>query len=184
MHRTPRANLYLGLVCLVFAVAIAGLWVPFDTDSGLLETVRRRVSIGDALAPTIAAFFIGFGGLLLMVSDRNANDQPALSAVHLRFIVALVALLVVVFSVMRWTGPLAVALVGPEEPYRILRDTAPWKWLGFAAGGVLLVTGLIAAIERRMSLRAVLIGLGVVLALIAVFDLPFDDLLLPPNGDV
>jgi hypothetical protein len=30
----------------------------------------------------------------------------------------------------------------------------------------------------------VLVGALVVLALVAIFDLPFDDLLLPPNGDV
>ena len=78
---------------------------------------------------------------------------------------------------MRWEGPVLV------EEYRLLRASAPWKWVGFVLGGTVVVTGLISAIERRLSLRALLIGIAVTVALIVLFDLPFDDLLLPPNGE-
>ena len=48
----------------------------------------------------------------------------------------------------------------------------------------MIVTGIIAVLERRLSRRGVITGICAVLVLIAVFDLPFDDLMLPPNGDV
>ena len=85
---------------------------------------------------------------------------------------------------MRWLGPLAVELFGAEGSYRALRDTAPWKHLGFVAGGTLLVAGLMALVEGRLTMRGVVIGLLATFALILLYDLPFDDLLLPPNGDV
>jgi hypothetical protein len=47
-----------------------------------------------------------------------------------------------------------------------------------------MVGGLISYIEGHLRIRSFLIGLGSALALVAVYDLPFDDLLLPPNGDV
>ena len=65
-----------------------------------------------------------------------------------------------------------------------MRDTAPWKYIGFILGGVVLIAGLIALVEGRVSLRGVVLGLMATFALIVVYDLPFDDLLLPPNGDV
>ncbi len=184
MTSKTRANLFIGLGCLALGLVVAFIWVPLDTDTGLIEKVRRRVSIGDALAPTIAAAFVGLGGLLLLLSERNAEVQPFPSRNNLRFVLFFLVMLVIVFGVMRWAGPFAVQLTGSDEPYRTLRDTAPWKWIGFALGGFGLVVSLISAVERRLRLRTVIIGVAAVIALIAIFDLPFDDLLLPPNGDV
>ncbi len=83
---------------------------------------------------------------------------------------------------MRFAGPLAAAFT--ESGYRPLRDTIPWKYIGFIAGGTCLVAGLKALVEGRVTMRGVVIGLAACLVLIALYDLPFDDLLLPPNGDV
>ena len=80
-----------------------------------------------------------------------------------------------------WTSNL---VTGAEQEYRLLRDTVPWKYAGFAVGGTLAITVTVSLLERRFSLRALLVGLIAVAAMIAVYDLPFDDLLLPPNGDV
>lgn len=182
MTSKSGATWALGLVCLVFALVIAALWVPLDVETGLIEKVRRRVTIGDALAPTVAAAFIGLGGLLLMLAPGRNGDER-LSGRNLRFLALLLSGLVAALLLMRWAGPLAVAVLDAGE-YRLLRDTAPWKWIGFALGGFALVAGLIVWIEGRLSLRALLVAAGAVLALIAVFDLPFEDLLLPPNGDV
>ncbi|MEM8591356.1 MAG: hypothetical protein AAGF13_02405 [Pseudomonadota bacterium] len=168
----------------MFALLAIFVWVPLDTDTGLIERVRRRVTIGDALAPTIALAIIALGGLLLLISDRNSDTQPSMRPANLTYAATFLAALLATFALMRWAGPAAVSLLGPDEPYRLLRDTAPWKWIGFALGGTGLITGLIATIERRFTLRALLVGLGFTAALIALFDLPFDDLLLPPNGDV
>ena len=89
---------------------------------------------------------------------------------------------------MRWTGPLAVWLAGSasdtELSYRALRDTAPWKYIGYLTGGTMLVGGLIALINRCVTWRTIAIGLFVSAALAGIYDLPFEDLLLPPNGDL
>ncbi len=184
MSPHPRNNLYFGLFFLAFAVFVAAVWVPLDTETGLIEKVRRQINIGDALAPTVAAFFVGFGGLLLLVLERNDPDQPGLGAAKLRFLGVLLGVLVLGFLIMLYAGPIAVSLFGGEAEYRTLRDTAPWKYIGYFLGGGFIVSGLISQVDGRFSARSVLIGVCVTLALIAIYDLPFEDLLLPPNGDV
>lgn len=104
---------------------------------------------------------------------------------NLIYLFTTIVLLTVSLAVMRYAGPLLVTLIGDEGvSYRLLRDTPPWKYIGFVAGGVLLITSLISRVERRFRFRFLLIGIAAVVVLIAVYDLPFDDLLLPPNGDV
>lgn len=179
-----RSNLILGLLFLVFALAVAFVWVPLDTETGIIEKVRRQTNIGDALAPTVAAFFIGLGGLILILFERKAPDQPHISLLNLRFISLQMGILVLGFLIMLYAGPALVALTGAESEYRLLRDTAPWKYIGYFLGGTLIVCGLISQAEGRFSARSLIIAVGVVLALIVIYDLPFDDLLLPPNGDV
>lgn len=105
MSATSRSNLILGLICIVFATALTFIWIPFDTESGIVEKVRGRFNIGDALAPTVAACFILFGGILLLVSERSAPDQPALGKSHITFIASLMAVAVTGLLVMRFAGP-------------------------------------------------------------------------------
>ena len=89
--------------------------------------------------------------------------------------------------VMFWAGPLALALFGPlgDEPvtYRQVRSLFPWKYIGFALGAFTLVFGLTSLIEGRIRWVRVFSSFLVVLALILIFDVPFDTILLPPNGD-
>ena len=61
--------------------------------------------------------------------------------------------------------------------------TVPYKYLGFIAGGLVMVIGLIALIEGRITRPGVLTAVFTILALIILYDVPFDTLLLPPNGD-
>lgn len=183
-------NRWLGLIALTASILIAFVWIPLDVDTGLIEKVRRSVQIGDAFAPTMAAFMIGLGGLLVLIArsepDKRATmlDSPSLLN-HLHY--ALVSLLIVAIGLglMRYAGPLVVAFfnTGSVE-YRLLRDTVPWKYVGFILGGTFLVTALIAWTERKLKWAHVLTGFATTLILIAIYDLPFDDLLLPPNGDV
>jgi hypothetical protein len=53
------------------------------------------------------------------------------------------------------TGPLTVdainAVGGEIGSYRQLRDTVPYKYLGYLAGGTVMVGGLIAAVEQRLT---------------------------------
>lgn len=182
MGSVDRVNLILGLVVLLLALLIALVWVPLDVSTGLIEKVRRQVTIGDALAPTIATVFLGFGGLLVMVFERPGN-ACRLTLRNLQFLAVFLCIIALSFLMMRWAGP-AVAGLLTEEGYRPLRDTAPWKYIGFLIGGAGMIAALISLVEGHLSLRALLIGLVAAIALIMVYDLPFDHLLLPPNGDV
>lgn len=181
--KPARANLYLSLGCVGFALLLAFVWAPMDSGTGLIHKVRRQVSIGDALAPTLAAIMIGAGGVMVFL-ERRAPDQPRLTRGNLVFLLRFLAIMAVGFALMRWGGPLLVAALNGDQDYRALRDTAPWKYVGFFIGGTGIIATLIASTEGRFSLRAVMIAIAATLALIALYDLPFDDLLLPPNGDV
>lgn len=179
-HR--RTSLVLGLLVLAFAIFVALVWVPMVSASGMIENVRRRVVIDDALAPTLAAVFLGLGGLLVALFERDETPWQ-ITRQNLGYLAAILLILIASFAVMRWLGPFVAGAL-TEEGYRTLRDTAPWKYLGFLVGGAGMIAGMIIYVEGQFTLRSVLIGLATALALIAVYDLPFDDLLLPPNGDV
>ena len=156
----------LGLAVITLAVLALVFWVPQDTVSGYLVSKRGRVS----------------GGLILLEArKREADIHP--NGRSLGFLLVILVICLMAFGAMIWTGPLAVTLLGVDDSYRNLRDTAPWKYLGFSLGGVGLVAALISLVEHRVTLRAALLGVAGVGALIGVFDLAFDDLLLPPNGD-
>ena len=184
MPPRSRSNLYMGILFFAFAVLVAFVWIPLDVETGIVEKIRRRTVIGDALAPTVAAFFVGLGGVLLVLFERSSSHQPTLTAANAKFISIQIAVLIFGFLIMLYSGPLAVYLLQDGSEYRLLRDTVPWKYIGYLLGGTFIVSGLISHVEGRFSGRNVLIGMCVVLVLIAIYDLPFDDLLLPPNGDV
>lgn len=178
---TPRnQTLWLALVAAVFAAVLLFVWIPLDVQTGILEQSRRRTVVGDSLAPAIAGVFIALGAVLLALGRRR-ESTPGMSRDNVVFIVSLIAICALAFTLMRWAGPLLAQLMGLE--YRLLRVDLPWKYIGFVSGGWAMVFGLITLAERRRSLRGALVALVIVTLLIAAYDLPFDDLLLPPNGD-
>ncbi len=183
-----NSNAVLGGLCVLAAALVAFVWVPLDVDSGVIEQVRRRVQIGDSLAPVTAAVFIALGGLVLLFVERRAPDQPAFTLRNLRFVALSAAIIVVGFLIMRFAGPLTVDVVslltGGELQYRLLRDSAPWKFIGYFIGGIFVVAGLMAQAEGGITRKNLGIATAVVIALVLIVDVPFDDLLLPPNGDV
>ena len=183
MRPVSQSNLLLGLCCVAFAAIAIFVWIPLDTETGIVEQVRRRIQIGDALAPTVAAVFVGLGGLLLVIFERRAPDQPQVQSTDLLFVFVQTGILIAGFVIMLVAGPIALAFFDGDAEYRLLRDTAPWKYIGFLLGGTFIVAGLVSQAEGRFRGRNILIGVAVTCALIAVYDLPFDDLLLPPNGD-
>ena len=187
-------NAVLGLACGLFALLTLTLWIPSDVASGVIEKVRRQVVIGDAMAPTVWAIGIGALGLLLGLSslmrlregaDPTPGGGPTLA--NLRYLVLLLATIVVALLVMTYAGPLAVSIahaLGIDvDSYRALRDTRPWKYIGYLAGGFLLVFTLMAYTGRRISWHIALIAALAVLVMALAYDLPFKNLLLPPNGD-
>ncbi|SDD57306.1 hypothetical protein [Ruegeria marina] len=182
MSGYPKGNVLIGCSVIAFALITLLVWIPSDTATGIVETVRRRTVIGDAMAPSLAALFLLVGGLLLLTAERRAASQPLPSREAVVFALQIALILVVSLLLMRWTGPLAAALAGEE--YRLLRDSYPWKLAGFILGGTVMVAALLVLAEQRLSLRVLVIALAAVIVLVAIYDLPFDDLLLPPNGDV
>ena len=185
----PRinANLLLGLLTVAVSLLILFVWIPLDVETGVLEKVRRRMQIGDAMAPSVAAALLGLSGLLLLLESRR-QAGAGLSAANLRFLLLAGLPIGGGLLLMRWLGPAVVGTIGAVAAdigeYRQLRVSFPWSWLGFVAGGGLLAGGMTCLIEGRLGWRAFSIGIIAALALAAFYTLPFDNLLLPPNGDV
>lgn len=180
MRSIWTTNKVLGAITVVLALVGLLVWIPLDTETGILEQVRRKTDIGDAFAPTVADLVLLAGGILLLFEAGG----PVLTRAHVMWLGGLLFVLLVGLALIRWTGPVAAFLLSDGTEYRLLRDTWPWKYLGLLTGSVAIVAGLIALVEGRLSLRGVAIAFAVAAVLIGLYDLPFDDLLLPPNGDV
>lgn len=184
----PNSDFVLGLAAIALAaVAIAG-WVPFDTGSGIVEKVRGKLSIGDALAPTVAFVLLAGAGALLAVEARHGGETARLTRANLAFLGLVVALFAVSIALMRWTGAacddaaarrlgLSVRLQGPARH-------GPVEASRFRGGRELHGRRLHLARRAQGEPAGRADRLGATLAMIALYDLPFEDLLLPPNGDV
>ncbi len=180
MGRFMTSDRWLGLFFLALALVIIFIWAPLDTGSGIAEKVRRRWSIGDALGPTVAGVVLLIGAVL--AGWKPGKDAPRLSQKNVIWVVGLIALFAVSIAVMRWAGPLAASVT--EEGYRPLRATIPWKYLGYLIGGTLMVGGLTSLVRGQFRASDWVVALLATLFIALIYDLPFDDLLLPPNGDV
>ncbi|MDA4848507.1 hypothetical protein [Hoeflea poritis] len=187
MPNSSRVNVILGWAIVVFSLLLVFVWIPLDTTTGVIERVRRQTLIGDSMAPMIAGIFLLIGGALLLVFERKASDQPQIDPLNLGIVTLMAAVIAAGFLIMRFAGPAAVEInnliTGSDLEYRLLRDTPPWKYIGYFLGGVLSITGVISLAEGRFSIRAALSAVCAVIFMIAIYDFPFDDLLLPPNGD-
>ena len=180
--RSLHPDTIIAVILLAFAAGLLLFWLPADTNTGLYEIKRGKFTIGDALAPAFAATVMAVAGLLLLFGPKS-RDEPRLDPDHVKFLSAMIAIVLAGVVLMRWAGPTATMLFADGE-YRLLRDTVPWKYVGFASGGFVIVAGASSMVEGRFSRSAALAGIVAVLLIIALYDLPFDDLLLPPNGDV
>ena len=119
---------------------------------------------------------------MLLLGPKPAG-APRLDRPTLLFLCALFGISIISLLVMRWAGTAVSAMLGAEE-YRLLRDNVPWKYIGFGLGGFLLVSATVCLVERRVTWHAAATGAFAVVLIILLYDLPFEDLLLPPNGDV
>lgn len=175
-------DLVLGLLAFALGVVIIFWWAPLDSDTGLAEKVRGRWSIGDALAPTVAGVVIAGSGLFIALGGALRSAEATLSLKNAAYVAAFLGVIAASLLIMRYAGPVAADLAGVE--YRPLRDERPWKYIGFILGGGGMIFGLMSLIEGRFSLRRLALALTIAVVLALVYDLPFEDLLLPPNGDV
>jgi len=103
-------------------------------------------------------------------------------------LLCIAGLTVVSTLMMVWAGPILVDILGgmgvTDKTYRQLSATVPYKYVGFALGGFVMVFGLIVWVEGRLSWRAAAVAAGMVAFLILLYDVPFSSLLLPPNGSI
>jgi hypothetical protein len=179
---SPRS---LGVLFLCLCAAILFIWIPGDVDSGLILKVRRHLEIGDSLAPVAATALMAIGSLLLLLEESQTKAEPGISTSNLLFVLTTLVLLLISFGIMRWAGPVVVSIFDIHGgDYRPLRGDAPWKYVGFLLGGTVLVAGLISLVERRLRLATVWMAVVAAVSLIALYDLPFGSLQLPPNADL
>lgn len=187
--RADPWSLGVAAVVAVFALATLLFWIPADIETGVVETFRRRVIIGDALAPTVVAIAMLAVAGLFGVTEllRPRRESAPFERQSALFIVRVAAAIGAGLALMVYTGPLTVdainALGGEIGSYRQLRDTVPYKYLGYLAGGTVMVGGIVAVVEQRLARSAAVAAVLAVLVHIVLYDLPFDDVLLPPNGD-
>ena len=177
-----NADFLLGLGGLMAGCLILFVWIPLDVETGFIEKVRSQITIGDSLAPSLAATVLMISGLLLMSQSFKTPGSVDLSWNNVKFIALLLVILAVSLAVMRWAGPMLTHLL--DLDYRSLRDTIPWKHIGYFSGGLIMVFSLLSIMEHRLRWQILIISILAVLGMIIVYDLPFDNLLLPPNGDV
>ena len=186
----PRLNadLVLALIAIVSGCLIAVVWAPLDSGTGLVERVRGRSSIGDALAPSLVGVLMVVSGALLLSVQHRLVRADTLVTANVIYLARHLLVLFAAISLMRWAGPALVSLLEfsglSDASYRQLRATPPFNYIGFVLGGTVLVSGLIAMIEHRLTLHSVMIGVVASLAIALLIDLPFNNLLLPPNGDL
>lgn len=179
MESSSQKDKLLAIFFIMAALLIIFIWVPMDTGTGLVEKVRRKYVIGDALAPTVAGAVLLLGGVLLWM---RPSPDSSLTKKHVIWVVYLLGVFTLSLLVMRYAGPLTAMLMDRE--YRPLRASAPWHYIGFVLGGTILIGGLTSLVERRLSAHQFVIGFIAALVVALLYDLPFDDLILPPNGDV
>lgn len=187
-------NAILGLGCLAFALVTLLLWIPSGVETGVIEDVRRQTVIGDAMAPTVWSIGLGLLGALLAAGSLMKLREGGKGAptggptwANLRFLILLLAIVLGALVLMMVAGPAVVkvsqVLGSDVDNYRAMRATRPWKYIGYLAGGFVMIFGLMTTIARRLSWRLALIAAAAVVVMALAYDLPFKNLLLPPNGD-
>lgn len=181
-------ELLIAVAGAVLAAVILFVWIPADTESAMIVTFRRQTYLGDAFLPSLAAagmLIAAVGQLAVTLRRRGDRSEERLfDHVTLSFFAGLAAVMGLSLAVMFWAGPLLWDLLGDgERGYRQMRDTVPWKYAGFVLGGTLMVGGIIALLEGRLRARTPVLAAAFALLLVLIFDVPFDTILLPPNGD-
>ena len=178
-------DLAVALTGCAFALLALLAWIPLDVDTGVIDVWRRNVRIGDAMLPVFSAAGMAVAGAVIGVRSLMQNSGAASGAIDLAFLGWLGLTLVAGLALMLLTGPVVAWIVtGGETPYRVLRATAPWKYLGFLLGGSVMTFGLMALSLHRPSWRLAALAFVATLVIALLYDLPFDTLQLPPNGDV
>lgn len=177
MFNLLRQDRLLGALILLASCALLFAWLPSDIETGVLEKVRRRWTIGDAMLPTIAAYVMAAAGLWLLLKPRPVDDViRAAKGIWQPMLIVISSLVI-----MRYLGPILAELMNME--YRLIRNQFPWLYLGYVFGGGGMIFMLSCWEEKRWSWRRLWLSFAIALAFAMLLDLPLEDVQLPPNGD-
>lgn len=183
----------LGFGAVVLAAALLALfvWFPADIRGGFYHVnAIGKTEPGDAFFPVLLAVTLAvLSGVQLLLSLLRGAPATGgrLTARNLRFLATFVAICGLGLLIMYALGPVTVWLLRElgllDAQYRNLTDTAPYKYLGYLAGGFLMTLALIAWTEGRIRLVAVITVLAVQAVAILIFDGLLTNVLLPPNAE-
>jgi hypothetical protein len=169
------------------------VWIPNDIETGVIERFRRQITIGDAMAPTMVAWGVLFVSIALLIdailSSRapRASENSVMDAQSFVFLFKLTIVIIIALLLMFYGGPLLVDFLnlvnGESNNYRLLKGSPPYKYIGYILGGFVMVFGSIGVVENKFSTNGAWLPIIAVTVLTLLYDVPFDNLLLPPNGD-
>ena len=169
------------------------VWIPNDIETGVIERFRRQITIGDAMAPTMVAWGVLLVSIALLIdailSSRapRASENSVMDAQSFVFLFKLIIVIIIALLLMFYGGPLLVDFLnlvnGEGNNYRLLKGSPPYKYIGYILGGFVMVFGSIGVVENKFSANGAWLSIIAVTVLTLLYDVPFDNLLLPPNGD-
>ncbi len=184
-----------GAALLVFALWALFFWFPADIPTGFffINSVGREEP-GDAFFPIIlASLLVGLSVIQMILSWRNRRsnadvDQTgSITLSNVKFLAIFLTVVGVGLGLMYWLGPVTVAVLNAagflDGTYRNFSDTAPYKYLGYVAGGAVMTLALIIWAEGRVRPVAVMTVVAVLVVAILLFDVALRNVLLPPNAD-
>jgi hypothetical protein len=188
-------NIGFGAVTLTAALLALFVWFPNDIVGGFIEqNYAGKSEPGDAFFPFLLAsalLVLSAVQLLGALVQRANRDRDAgigkLTPANLKFLLLFYAIVVTGLTVMYWLGPLTTEALRAfgfiDQTYRQLVDTAPYKYLGYLAGGFLMTFGLITWAEGKVRPRAVFTVILVLAVSVLIFDILLNNIQLPPNAD-
>lgn len=185
-------NIGFGAIALVLALASLLLWFPNDIGSGFLVSNRAGIrEPGDAFFPVLLAWTLLLLSVVQLSGALTEKFRQAtggkLTWANLRFLVLLYAIIFAALALMYWLGPVVTGALRHagiiDQTYRELVDTAPYKYIGYLAGGFLMTLGLISWAEGKLRLRTLLTVVLVLASLVLIFDVSLRNVPLPPNLD-
>ena len=177
----------IGVFGLALAIVAVTVWFPYDIAGSFMQkTLTGRVQPGDAFYPIVLAALLGLlGAIQMLASLRKTGERTSgeLSLENLRFLIGLCAFLAISALLCYGLAPWLAETVNGGRPYRLLRDTAPWKFLGFGLAAPALIWPMVVLSERRVSLRGAIFVAVFVAILLVVFGMALPDTFLPPNAE-
>jgi hypothetical protein len=185
-------NIGFGVVVLAASLLSLFVWFPNDINGGFIVINQiGKPEPGDAFFPIILAsmlLLLSVGQLFGAVFGRTTQTPSArLTGSNLKFLFVFFAITLTGLTVMYWLGPVFVdslrAIGAIDKTYRQLTDTVPYKYLGFVVGGFIISLGLIYRAEGKITRRAVLTVVIVIVSLLFILDILLHNIQLPPNAD-